>query len=221
MEHTPTYKSKYKESQFTGDMFGMLAVNLVTVFVTGITFSLAYPWILCWREKWFKEHTYINGRQLYFTGTGMQLFGNWLKWVLLTIITCGIYSLWLPVKIEQWSVKHTCFADQALFAPKESEFDLVEWVKDLAGTIKIYALMIWDKLYSWVNGVKNDRPRKEKVESPGSWTCTYGHRNSADSIFCSECGERRKQERRCPVCGTPLPPKARFCGNCAHAIDVE
>lgn len=221
MEHTCTYKSEYRESQFTGSVFGMLAVNLATIFVNGITFSLAFPWVLCWREKWFKEHTYINGRQLYFTGTGMQLIGNWLKWVLLTFITFGIYALWLPVKIEQWSVKHTCFADQALSDPKESEFNFEEWAKDLAGTIKTYALMIWDKLYSWINGVKNDRPGKENIASPGSWTCTYGHRNCADSLFCSECGEQRRQPRYCPVCGKLLLPKARFCGNCAYAIDVE
>lgn len=221
MEHTPMYKSEYKGSRFTGDVFGMLAVNLVTVFVTGISFSLAYPWILCWREKWFKEHTYINGRQLYFTGTGMQLFGNWLKWILLTVITFGIYSLWLPVKIEQWSVKHTCFADQALFAPKESDFDLVEWTKDLAGTIKTYALMVWDKLSKWVNRAQGDRAYQGNAASPDFWVCSYGHRNSTDSFFCSKCGERRKQERRCPVCGTSLPAKARFCGNCAYAVDDE
>ncbi len=221
MEHTPMYTSEFKESRFTGTVLGMLAVDLVTVFITGITFSLAFPWILCWREKWFKEHTYINGRQLDFTGTGMQLIGNWLKWVLLTFITFGIYGLWLPVRIEQWSVKHTCFADQALSAPQESESDFAEWIRNLASTVKSWALMIWDKLSAWVGRVKADHPRTEKAASAGSWTCSSGHRNCADSHFCSACGEQRKRARYCPVCGTALPPKAKFCGNCAHPVDAE
>lgn len=44
-----------------------------------------------------------------FDGTGAQLFGSYIKWFLLYIITIGIYSLWLPIKIQQWKVKHTHF----------------------------------------------------------------------------------------------------------------
>ncbi len=44
-----------------------------------------------------------------FDGTGAQLFGSYIKWFLLCIITIGIYSLWLPIKIQQWKVKHTHF----------------------------------------------------------------------------------------------------------------
>ena len=39
--------------------------------------------------------------------TGGQLFGNYIKWFLLTIITLGIYSLWLSIKMKQWVTKHT------------------------------------------------------------------------------------------------------------------
>lgn len=99
------------ESVFTGSMFGLLGIDLATIFLSVLTFGLAYPWLLCWRESWYAEHTYINGKQLYFDGTGGQWFGRWLLWVLLTIITLGIYGLWVPIKIEQWRVKHTHFVD--------------------------------------------------------------------------------------------------------------
>lgn len=99
------------ESVFTGSMFGLLGIDLATIFLSALTFGLAYPWLLCWRESWYAEHTYINGKQLYFDGTGGQWFGRWLLWALLTIITLGIYGLWVPIKIEQWRVKHTHFVD--------------------------------------------------------------------------------------------------------------
>ncbi|EKA04629.1 hypothetical protein GMD1S_06982 [Streptococcus sp. GMD1S] len=34
----------------------------------------------------------MDEQRLYFDGTGAQLFGNWIKGFLLTIITFGIYG---------------------------------------------------------------------------------------------------------------------------------
>ena len=42
-----------------------------------------------------------------FDGNGGQLFGNYIKWFLLSIITLGIYSFWLTIKMQQWVTKHT------------------------------------------------------------------------------------------------------------------
>jgi len=58
-------------------------------------------------EKLKTKHTVVNSQRLYFDGAGAQLFGNWIKWFLLTIITFGIYGFWLKIKMEQWIVKHT------------------------------------------------------------------------------------------------------------------
>ena len=56
------------------------------------------------------KHTVIDGSRLVFDGTGSQLFGNYIKWFLLTIITFGIYGFWLSIKMKQWVVKHTHLA---------------------------------------------------------------------------------------------------------------
>ena len=95
------------ESKFTGGLLGLIGVNIVVFFVICITFGIAYPWMCCYKERWVAKHTYIDGAQLTFDGTGGQLFGNYIKWVLLTIITLGIYSFWLNIKLKQWVVKHT------------------------------------------------------------------------------------------------------------------
>ena len=51
------------------------------------------------------------GKRLRFDGHGIQLFGNWIKWLLLSIITIGIYSLWVPIKMKKWVTKHTFFVE--------------------------------------------------------------------------------------------------------------
>jgi uncharacterized membrane protein YjgN (DUF898 family) len=57
------------------------------------------------------SHTVIEGKRLRFDGTGIQLFGNFIKWWIFSIITLGIYGIFfLPVRAKQWAVKHTLFA---------------------------------------------------------------------------------------------------------------
>ena len=44
-----------------------------------------------------------------FTGSAFGLFGNWIKWLLLTIITLGIYGFWVGIKIRDWKARNTIF----------------------------------------------------------------------------------------------------------------
>ena len=79
-----------KESQFTGGLLGLIGINILQAILIGITLGIGAPWAICMKERWIAKHTYIDGRQLVFDGTGAQLFGTYIKWVLLTIVTLGI-----------------------------------------------------------------------------------------------------------------------------------
>lgn len=59
------------------------------------------------KERWLANHTILDGKRLTFDGTGGQLFGNYIKWFLLTVITLGIYGFWLNINMKKWVVKHT------------------------------------------------------------------------------------------------------------------
>jgi uncharacterized membrane protein YjgN (DUF898 family) len=121
------------ESRFTGRLIGLIGINILTGFLTIITLTLAYPAAVCMKERWIAKHTIIDGRQLVFDGKGIQLFGNYIKWFLLTIITIGIYSFWLGIKMKQWITKHThmaplpeqpaTVAPQSVVAPQETNTD--------------------------------------------------------------------------------------------------
>ena len=75
---------------------GILAA-LITIFTAGI----CYPFALVLLERWRCKHTYIDGQRLVFTGTGIGLFGLWIKWFVLIVITLGIYSFWVAPRIQQ------------------------------------------------------------------------------------------------------------------------
>ena len=46
-----------------------------------------------------------------FNGHGAQLFGKYIIWLILTIITFGIYGLWLTIKMKKWVIYHTHLKD--------------------------------------------------------------------------------------------------------------
>lgn len=98
-----------KESKFTGSLLGLIIINIICVLISILTLGLGIPWAVCLKESWYAERTVIDGKELYFDGNGFQLFGNYIKWFLLTIITLGIYSFWLVIKMKQWVIKHTHF----------------------------------------------------------------------------------------------------------------
>src|SRR5450631_202720 len=77
--------------------------------ITICTAGICYPFALVLLERWRCKHTYIDGQRLTFSGTGMGLFGLWIKWFLLIVVTVGIYSFWVAPRIQQWKVENTDF----------------------------------------------------------------------------------------------------------------
>ena len=100
-----------EKSYFDGGLFQLIAWRILGFLVTFCTLGICYPWAFCMIYRWEARHTVINGHRLRFTGTAVQLFGNWIKWLLLSIITLGIYSFWVGIKLKKWKTMHTEFAD--------------------------------------------------------------------------------------------------------------
>lgn len=98
------------ESYFDGGLLELIVWNIICALITIFTLGICFPFAICLLLKWEASHTVIEGKRLKFDGTGMQLFGNWIKWFLLCIITLGIYSFWLVIAMKKWKVMHTKFA---------------------------------------------------------------------------------------------------------------
>lgn len=99
------------ESKFEGSVLGFIGYSLLATLITTCTFGIAFPWADVMFQSWICRNTIIDGRRPYFDGTGAQLFGNYIKWLILTVITCGIYGFWMFNKITHWRTKHTHFAN--------------------------------------------------------------------------------------------------------------
>lgn len=98
-------------STFNGSVLGLIGINIAFYFICAFTLGIGLPWAYVMKYKWKLSHSIYNGRTLQFSATGGQLIGNYIKWILLSIITLGIYSFFVPIKIRQWKTKHTHFTD--------------------------------------------------------------------------------------------------------------
>jgi uncharacterized membrane protein YjgN (DUF898 family) len=77
-----------------------------------LTLGICYPFAFVLRERWRAKHSYIDGRRLIFTGRALGLFGMWLKWFVLAIITLGIYLFWVGPRLYRWKWENTSWADR-------------------------------------------------------------------------------------------------------------
>lgn len=94
------------ESFFDGSTLQLIGVNLLSFFLNTISFGLLYPFTVCFKLRWINKHTVINKKKVVFTGKALNLFGKYILWCFLTIITLGIYGFWLDIKMLKWQTKN-------------------------------------------------------------------------------------------------------------------
>lgn len=98
-----------RNSFFDGGLLSFIGWHILGALVTGFSLGILYPWALVMVYGWKINHTVVDGHRMKFTGSAIGLFGNWIKWLVLIIITIGIYSFWVSIKLEDWKVKNTTF----------------------------------------------------------------------------------------------------------------
>ena len=94
---------------FDGGAADFLGTAILAWLLTVFTLGFGYPWALCMIQGWKAHHTLIDGRRLRFVGGGGGLFGLWIKWFLLCMITFGIYTFWVVPDLQRWIVQNTEF----------------------------------------------------------------------------------------------------------------
>ncbi len=86
----------------------------------GISLLAIIPFIglpnsICIWQRYKCKNTKIVGMPLEFNGTAGDLLKNMFKWGFFTVITIGIYGVFLlPVRFEQWKTAHTVFGPVVL-----------------------------------------------------------------------------------------------------------
>ena len=96
--------------QFDGGAATYLGTGILAFLITVLTVGIGYPFALVLLLRWRMKHTIIDGRRLEFRGLAISLFGHWLLWILLILVTFGIYSFWVVPRVHQWITENTTWA---------------------------------------------------------------------------------------------------------------
>lgn len=67
---------------------------------------LGLAWATVISLRWQYRHTVIDGKRLVFKGKKTALWGNFLKWLFLTVLTLTIYGLWVGIKMQKWVISN-------------------------------------------------------------------------------------------------------------------
>ena len=95
------------DSYFDGKLIQLIGINLLSWLIITVSFGILYPFVHCMKIRWITKHTIINRKKLTFKGSALNLFAHYLLWTFLTIITFGIYGLWLGINYMKWQTKNT------------------------------------------------------------------------------------------------------------------
>ena len=109
-ENEPYLGDLYTKSRFCGITQGYLCLRIAQITLIIFTLGIALPWVICKEQRWRIDNMIIDGRQLVFAGKGKRLFWRHLVWLFVTILTLGVGSFWMHVKLLKWEAKNTHFA---------------------------------------------------------------------------------------------------------------
>ena len=180
-EVEPMKKEIRTDSYFDGSLIELIGWKLLSFLITIVTLGIAAPWGQCMLYSYQIKHTVYNGKRLRFEGTGGDLFVNIFKWVLLSIITFGIYAIFVPIKKAKWVIANIHFEDEE-FITNESFFDgrtiQLIGINLLCGLLNflsvglLYPFTVCYKL-KWIN--KHTVINRKKLAFNGKSISLFGH----------------------------------------------
>lgn len=112
IEHThfvgvPKENYEIEKSEFKCSWCKYAGVNILEFLVTVFSFGIAYFWAYTFKERVLARHKFIDGHNLEFNATGGKFFLKKILWSFLSIITLGIYGLFLKSKMFRWQIANT------------------------------------------------------------------------------------------------------------------
>lgn len=105
-------KIERTDSYYDGKLLEIIGYRILSFLITFVSFGIASAWGEKLLIAYDVEHTVYNGKRLKFNGTGAALFVQKFKWIFFSIITLGIYALWIPVKKQKWIAANTYFENE-------------------------------------------------------------------------------------------------------------
>lgn len=176
----PNVETRVAESFFDGGLLGFIGWGILAWLIIVLTLGLGTTWAICMLYRYQFKHTVYNGHRLKFKGSGIGLLGNTIKWTFFTIITLGIYGIFVPVKRAKWIISNLHYEDEE-FIKGESYFEgttlqfiglkILSFIINVLSLGLLYPFTVCMEL-RWIN--KHAVINKKKLEFTGSAVSLWG-----------------------------------------------
>jgi len=94
------------EGRWTDQQARLFLAGLVTI----VTLGIGFFWASMWYLRWVYSKSVINGKRLEFRATGSSYFLKCLIWFLFSIITLGIYAIFIvPKRFQEFLAENLYF----------------------------------------------------------------------------------------------------------------
>lgn len=114
----PQENYKIEKSEFKCSWYKYAGISILKFIVTVFSLGFGYFWAYNFKEKVLTKCKFIDGHNLEFDATSVDFFLKKLLWAVLSIVTLGIYALFVKGKMFRWQIANT-----SVTAPQSILFD--------------------------------------------------------------------------------------------------
>lgn len=114
---------------------------------------ISLPYLICGSQRFALARTSWNNVRFHFEGTGKELAKSYFKWLLLTIVTFGIYFAWAQAKLQAYLIQKSFVGSEKFdFKGKGDELFWIYFKGTLLSiiTLGVYSFWYLNKLNKYV-----------------------------------------------------------------------
>ena len=100
-----------EEGTYTGSSLVAFFLKQLCLILNVCTLFILVPITTVWKYKYMVNHRKYDGYKIKFDGNGIQLIGRFILWILLSVVTFGIYALFVVIRLEKWKLSHTSISE--------------------------------------------------------------------------------------------------------------
>ncbi len=168
-----------KQSVLNLGLFDNIALGIGSFLVSVFVLGIGYPIAISIKEKYHCDRKKYSGEELVFNGSYGELFIDFIKWILLTIITFGIYSFWLERNILRWKTKNTHFrsagnGDKSYFTGTAGGLFMANLVRILLVVFTFGLGIPWANVYKQSYVINNTVISEKRLVFSGTGSNLFG-----------------------------------------------
>ncbi len=230
-------------SYFDGGVGSYIGFSFLTMLVRVIPL-VGFAWADIIWLRWETNHSVIDSRRLNFNGSVGGLFGKYLLWGLLTVVTFGIFGLFLPVKQMRWVAERTVIDknsaeyinymnthtqnyygyEQNNYGYEQNNYGYAQPVPTVPTPTEYYAPVV---PVEYVPETAGETTVLAQPDFTAGATEVLGDSMVTETLptvqpaqnLCANCGnELIGTESFCRKCGTKRADTARICPNCGKQV---